>query len=977
MKKIDISKLSAYELVSKENISDLNSEGFLLKHKKTGARVVLMNNDDDNKVFYIGFRTTPKDSTGVMHILEHSVLCGSKEFPVKDPFIELAKGSLNTFLNAMTYPDKTVYPVASCNDKDFQNLMHIYLDAVFYPNSMNTDMTFKQEGWHYEMESIDDELTINGVVYNEMKGALSSPDDILEREIFNSLFPETTYAVESGGDPKNIPDLTYEQYKDTYNSYYHPSNSYIYLYGDMDFEEKLSFIDEHYLSNFDGISVNSEVKSQKAFEKAIDVKKSYSITSSEPLEENSYISYNCAMTSNLNPEEYIAFQMINYALCTAPGAVLKQRLLDEGMGKDIYSYYDNGVKQPYFSVVAKNSEANRKEKFISLIEEVLKDVIEKGFDKDTLRASVNALEFKYREADFGSYPPGLMYGLQILDSWLYDDTLPFIHIASGEVYKSLRKKIDGDYYEKLVEKNILNNNHKTYVTVVPEVGLVEKEEEALRNKLAEYKAGLSKEELQKIVDDTVALREYQDREESEEELACIPVLEREDIRKNIVGFDNEERTIGDNKSLYHGIDTHGIDYFRFVFNANDIPEDCIPYIGVLKNFAGLVDTKNYTYGELFNKINIETGGIASAVNIYTDYTDLDKNNLTFEWKAKVIKGGLKPAFELLEEIIKTSDYSNEKRNYELVAEIKSHAQATMMSAGHQLAIARLGTYFSKGAVLTDIVSNMTNYRLIEKIESDYEGNKKELADKLQKLVECIFVKENLMFDFAGDESEYTEFSELALEFAKMLPSKKEVENVFTLVPEVKNEGIMSSSQVNYVCRGGSFIDKGLSYTGTLKVLKVIMSYEYLWTNVRVKGGAYGCMCSFSRNGDGFFVSYRDPNLAKTIDVYEGIAEYLEKFDSNERAMTQFVIGAISEMDTPLTPANKALRSLSAYMTNIPEEVLQRERDEVIAATKEDIQSLAKIVRAILEDGYVCVVGNEEAIKSEKDRFMNLENMFKA
>ena len=419
MRNINFEKLGAYELISKENIDDLNSVGFLLRHKRSGARVVLLNNDDDNKVFYIGFRTTPSDSTGVMHILEHSVLCGSREFPVKDPFVELVKGSLNTFLNAMTYPDKTVYPVASTNDKDFMNLMHVYLDAVFYPNILKNDLTFKQEGWHYEMEDAKDDLTINGVVYNEMKGAFSSPDDVLEREIFNSLFPDTTYGNESGGDPEHIPELTYEKYIETYKKYYHPSNSYIYLYGDMDYEEKLSFIDEKYLSSYDLLKVDSNIETQERFKEPVLINKSYSITESEPLKENTYISYNAVFSNSLDPLEYIALQILDYALCTAPGAILKQTLLDKGIGKDIYSYCENGIKQPYFSIVAKNSDEDKKQLFLDTIKEVLEDVVKNGFDKDTLRAAVNALEFKYREADFGSYPPGLMYGLQVLDSWLW------------------------------------------------------------------------------------------------------------------------------------------------------------------------------------------------------------------------------------------------------------------------------------------------------------------------------------------------------------------------------------------------------------------------------------------------------------------------------------------------------------------------------------------------------------------------------
>ena len=975
--KFDPALANAYELVKEESIEDLSSVGYLLRHKKTGARIVLLTNDDINKVFYIGFRTTPDDSTGVMHILEHSVLCGSKAFPVKDPFIELAKGSLNTFLNAMTYPDKTVYPVASCNDKDFQNLMHVYLDAVFYPNSMNTDMTFKQEGWHYEMESKDAPLTINGVVYNEMKGAFSSPDDILEREIFNSLFPDTTYGFESGGDPKDIPNLTYESYKANYAKYYHPSNSYIYLYGDMDMAKKLDFIDREYLSHFEEKTIDSQVGFQKPFESARNIKKAYSITEAEPTENNTYLSYNTAMESNMDREEYIAMQLIEYALCSAPGAVLKKALIDAGIGKDVYSVYEYGIKQPYFSIVAKQSNESDLERFKSIVEDTLKKIIKEGFNKNTIKGGLNIYEFRYREADFGSYPPGLMYGLQALDSWLYDDDKPFIHIKAGDTFKKLRDKVDTDYFEGLVEKNILNNPHKSFVTVVPSVGLTEKEDEELKDKLAAYKASLNDEQLEKIVSDTKQLLEYQEEEDDPEALKCIPVLEVEDIKKETEQLYNDARDIDGSLSLYHPIDTRGIDYIRVAFRADRLPADCIPYLGLFKAMIGMVDTKNYSYSELSDAININTGGITNVINTYTNSKDLNDITYSLEWKAKVLEGDLSKAFELLEEMILYSKYDDKKRNYELIAEQKSHAQAAAMTSGHQVATGRCGSYFSRLGALNDVLSSLGLFRLVEEIEGDFDNNAGKLSEMLDKISRCLYCRDNIYFDFAGSESEYKEFESLADKLMKKLPAEAPREDTYVITPEVRNEGLMSSSLVNYVCRGGNFIDKGFEYTGALKVMRVIMSYDYLWNNVRVKGGAYGCMTSFNKNGDTFFVSYRDPNLSKTLEVYEGIAKYLEDFNVSDRAMTQYIIGAVSELDTPLTPAQKATKSMSAYHTKQTAMDYQKERDEVLACDCEAIRKLAAYVRTILEDGYICVVGNEEMIRTEDDRFDNLENLFKS
>ena len=438
---MNLENLQAYTVISKQWIKELKSDGWLLKHNRTGARVALLQNDDENKVFYIGFRTPPKDSTGVAHIIEHTVLCGSEKYPVKDPFIELAKGSLNTFLNAMTYPDKTVYPVASCNDKDFRNLMDVYLDAVFHPNIYREEKIFRQEGWHYELEDAEDELTINGVVYNEMKGAFSSPDDVLYREIMNSLYPHTSYAVESGGDPDVIPELTYEDFLAFHQRYYHPSNSYLYLYGNMDMEERLAYLDREYLSKYDAISVDSVPATEPPFEKCVFVEKEYPIMESESERKNTYLSYNVSLGEALDRKVSVGFQALADAVVGAPGAPVRKALLDAGIGTDIIDIYEADVKQPYYSIVAKNAEEFQREDFVRIVEETLSGLVRDGVDKTALRAALNHDEFKYREADFGSYPKGLMYGLRMLKTWLYDDEKPFEYLELDEAYLELKEAV--------------------------------------------------------------------------------------------------------------------------------------------------------------------------------------------------------------------------------------------------------------------------------------------------------------------------------------------------------------------------------------------------------------------------------------------------------------------------------------------------------------------------------------------------------
>ena len=970
-----IEEMTSYRLVEKKKIEDLNSMSYLLEHKKSGARIALLSNDDENKVFYIGFRTPPEDSTGVAHILEHSVLEGSRDFPVKDPFIELAKGSLNTFLNAMTYPDKTVYPVASCNDKDFQNLMHVYLDAVFYPNIYKEPKIFEQEGWHYEMESPEDELSINGVVYNEMKGAFSSPDDVLEREITNILFPDTSYSNESGGDPEAIPDLTYEQFLDFHRKYYHPSNSYIYLYGNMDMAEKLEYLDEAYLSHFDRITVDSEIGVQAPFEACAEAGKFYPITESEPEEDNTYLTYNIVVGDSLDRERYIAFQILDYALCSAPGAPLKQALLDKGIGKDIYSYYESGIRQSYFTIVAKNANLDRKAEFVECIEENLRRLSQKGIDKKALRAGLNFYEFRYREADFGSYPAGLMYGLQVLDSWLYDDAKPFIHIEAGETYKKLREKAETSYFEELIRECMLENTHKGILTLAPRKGLAEERDRILTEKLAALKESFGSEQIQEVVEETHALLEYQETPDSKEALATIPLLKREDIRKEAEPLVNEIRKTGDTTVMYHDIFTTHISYFRFLFDVKQVPEELFPYIGILKSVLGYVDTENFTYGELFHEINMETGGITSVTNFFTNARNLSDCLVTFEMKAKTLEDNLPRTVQLVEEIMLKSKFDDGKRLYEILAELKSRLQSNLISSGHSVAASRAMSYFSRPAAIQEQVNGMPFYRLVADLEKNFDSRREDLQHKLEALVRCIFRPENLMLDYVGTEDHYEEFIALAGQVKEALYKEPVETKPFVIEPVKRNEGFLSASQVQYVCRAGNFINKGLAYTGALKVLKVMMSYEYLWQEIRVKGGAYGCMCAFGKSGDSYFVSYRDPNLKSTVEAYEKAADFIEAFDGDERTMTQYIIGAVSELDTPLNPAAKGLRGMSSYLTNQTYEDYQRERDELLGADVNTIRSLAAVIRAFMEDDCLCVVGNDNRLKEDKEMFDVLENLY--
>ena len=968
---MQLKDLQAYEILEKRPIKDLNSEGIILHHKKSGARIAVISNDDDNKVFYIGFRTPPEDSTGVAHIIEHTVLCGSEQYPVKDPFVELVKGSLNTFLNAMTYPEKTIYPIASCNDKDFQNLMSVYMDAVFHPNIYKYQEIFKQEGWHYELESEDAPVTINGVVYNEMKGAFSSPDDVLSRQIMTSLFPDTTYANVSGGDPLHIPELTYEEYLDFHRRYYHPCNSYIYLYGDMDVAEKLAWMDEAYLGKYEAIGLDSEIKLQKPFEKPIEVTHKYSISSTESEENNTYLSYNTVIETALDEKLYLAFDILDYALVSAPGAPLKQALIDAGIGSEITGGYDSGTLQPTFSVIAKNTNPQEKEHFLAVIRETLEGLVKNGLNKKSLLAGINSSEFRYREADFGHFPKGLLYGIQCLDSWLYDDMRPFLHLEALDTYRFLKEQVETDYFEQLIQKYLLNNRHASVVIIEPEKGLNAKNEAALEKKLAEYKAGLSEDEIRKLIADTKHLKEYQETPSPKEDLEKIPMLARSDMKKEAAPFYNTELSVKGIPVVHHDIYSNGIIYLTMLFDIAHIPAEDIPYLGVLKAVLGYVDTKNYSYADFANEVNIHTGGISSTIGVYPSVKDKDDYQVKFEVRTKALYDKLPEAATLMKEMLFTSNIDDEKRLYEIIAELKSRLQVSISSAGHSVASTRAMTYFSKAAAYKDTI---TFYETLCDLEAHFDERKEALTAKLKEMVSSIFTKEHLLVSVTCEKDGLSIVETELEKFIPMLYETSGEEKQAEIVPVRKNEGFMDASQVLYVARAGNFRAHGFDYHGALRILKVIMEYDYLWINVRVKGGAYGCMNGYMRNGDTYFVSYRDPNLEKTNEIYDQIPAYIETFDADDRDMTKYIIGTVSDMDTPMNPNTKGDRSMAAYLQGITIEQLQRERDQVLDATVEDIRGLKDMIASVLAEDNLCVIGNEDRVKEQEAMFMEVKHL---
>lgn len=969
-----------YEVLLDRYVNDLNSQAYLLRHKKSGARVFILSNQDDNKTFYIGFRTPPYDDTGVAHIMEHSVLCGSEKYPLKDPFVELVKGSLNTFLNAMTYPDKTLYPVASRNDQDFKNLMDVYLDAVLHPNIYHYPEILKQEGWSYKIENEDDPIEYNGVVYNEMKGAFSSPESVLEREIVHSLFPDTPYGVESGGNPEFIPELTYDAFLDFHRKYYHPSNSYIFLYGNMDVEERLAFLDEAYLGKYEKISVESAIQMQKPFSERKQIQLQYAISDEEDEKENTYLSYNVVCGDNLDAHMYYAMQMIVYALVDTQGAPIRDRLLKEGIGKDILTSYENGILQPYFSIVAKNAEPEKAERFLAIIEEELHKALEEGLNLDSLIASLNSLEFRYKEADFGGYPKGLIYGGNALESWLYDDEKPLLHIECSETFHFLRENLQSGYFENLVKEYLLDNPHASLLILSPKKGLTAEKEKAVSEKLQAYKDSLTPEEIKQLVDDTKALAQYQEEEDPPEAVESIPLLTRDDLNPDVDPYKNEEMEVDGIPLVFHEYDTNGIGYLSFFFSAGNLDPEELPYLALLKSVFSFVDTEQYSYAKLNNEINTYTGGLSLDTGIYTNRKDHANFLITADLSAKALHVNIPKTFEIIEEVLFHSKYDDADRLYEIIGEVKSRLQMALNSAGHVFAATRAMSYFSKPDYAKEQMTGVEFYWFIDSLEKNFEAKKEETKESLKRVLDKLLAEGSLV-SFTGDQTGLELVKEGLQKIAGKLPKGK------TPIKELyyrsitddklsqKNEALKSSSQVQYLARTGRFGEGGPEFFGALQVLKTILSFDYLWFHIRVQGGAYGCMCSFNNLGLGTFVTYRDPHLKRSDQVFQKVPEFIENFDVDEREMTKYVIGTMSNVDGPLTPAAKGGRDMIAYLTDAEEKNIKKMKEDIIHCEKEDIVRLAPLVRNIFDGGNICVVGGEKKIAEDKELFQTVRNLF--
>jgi Zn-dependent M16 (insulinase) family peptidase len=962
-----------FKLLEEQKIEELNSIGKVFYHEKSGARLFSLANDDDNKVFFIGFRTPPEDDTGLPHILEHSVLCGSRKFPTKEPFVELAKGSLNTFLNAMTYPDKTLYPVASRNIKDLYNLMDVYLDAVFYPNIYQRPQILMQEGWHYELDHKDADITYRGVVYSEMKGVFSSPEQVLFRAIQKSLFPDTTYGFESGGDPIAIPELTQEKFVEFHRKYYHPSNSYMFLYGDGDLLEQLKFLNDNYLKDFDKQEVDSDIKTQPPFSERTEMVVDYPILANENEKDKTFLSLNYVIDRSTNPEIAMAFDILEYLLLETPAAPLKKALIQRGLGKDVFGVFDASILQPTFSVIVKNSSPDRKNEFVHTVTDTLKNLVANGIDKKLIEGAINLYEFRLREADFGRRPKGLFYGTHAMTSWLYDAS-PYMHLQYDPVLAKIKTALTSDYFEKLIEQYLLKNPHSSLLVVKPQKGLAEVREQSIRKKLAEFKGKLSETEINQLIESTQKLRRLQAEQDSPEKLAAIPLLSLEDIEKATEKLPLEERAVNGCTIFAHPMFTNHIAYVSLLFDTTAVPQELLPYLSLLARVLGKISTEQYGYEDISNEIHIHTGGIGFSTNIYTV---LD----SFEYMPKLVVSSralvkkLPELFRLIGQLTGHTVFNEKNRLKEVIQEIKSRFELMITQSGHVIAITRARSYYSQSAKYDEISGGLSFYRFITDLEENFDARFSDISINLQKVSKLVFNKNNLLASVTISDDDYSEFERSFMTLEEHL-GKEDLQYVkYDFELSVDNEGLITPGDVQYVAKAYNFRQQGREYTGTLQVLSTIVGLDYLWNRVRVQGGAYGCSIYFMRNGDMCLHSYRDPNLRETLKVYDELPQYIRQFNADDREMTKYIIGTISKLDTPLTPAMKGDRATAYRLSGLTYEKIQEERDQVLSTRQSDIQALADLVESVVKQDCLCVLGSESRIKENKDVFKNLIQVF--
>ena len=946
-----------FELIEKKYLKNINTNAYLYEHTKTRARLVFFENDDINKSFSISFKTIPYNDNGIFHILEHSVLCGSAKYPVKEPFVELLKGSFNTFLNAMTFPDKTMYPVSSKNEKDLEILMDIYLDAVFNPNLKNNPNILAQEGWHYHLEDKEDELIYKGVVYNEMKGAYSSVDEVLDQYVTEHLFSDTSYKYSSGGKPEAIPAISQEEFLETYNYNYHPSNSYIFLYGDLNVEQYLNHIDS-YLNNYEYKDYSDYSLSRQENFTADIVKRTYF---NEDVKDKAYVAYNYILGDSNEFSKIENIDIIDDILLGSSNTEFRKYFIDNNICEDVYSYVQKDRKETVYSIIFKYVSDDKLESLDAEYKSLLKGIINKGFDYEQVQASINKKNFSIKEEiNKTSSPKGVSYAIRLLRTWLYSEDNILDAFDLDNVISHLQENCVNKQYETLAKQFLIENNKQAILHLIPTLEKENKEKD-----LVEYKATLSETELESIVKNTKSLQEWQNSTDKKEDLEKIKSVNAKEVElKNPFEETFFEEYKGINFSHYDTV-TNGISYSKLLFDISDFEVEQLQYASVLSYLIFNFNTKNKTEAEVIKEIGANLGGISSYVDVFRKHKS-EECEVKFIISAKNLVEKAGELAKILDETTLYADFEDKEALYNVLLEIKLMLESRFKNSGHAFVARRISGFYNPQSKLASYHGEYDFYLFISELVNNYEQNSDKIKEQLYTVTSLIFNQARLLVNFVGNKEEYTNFKETISSYLAKYPSELDKQKGLEIKLEEQgySEGFYFDSLVQYVGAGYNIND----YTGTHLVLRHILSLDYLWNNVRVKNGAYGSGVIFNAFGDFNLWSYRDPNLTETLEIYYNINNYVANIDADEKDLNKYIIGTLNSLDVLMSPSAQAAYSLNKYITNSPFEVYDKLVNEIKNTTVEDLRKLATEFENIKSKAYTCVLGSKDKVLENKQLF---------
>jgi Zn-dependent M16 (insulinase) family peptidase len=952
-----------FELIRTEEIKELKTQATIYRHVPTGAEILSMENDDENKCFGIAFRTPPSDSTGVAHILEHTVLCGSRKYPVKDPFVQLLKGSLQTFLNAFTYPDKTCYPVASQNIKDFHNLVDVYLDAVFHPRI--TPDFFMQEGWHYELESPEDELKFKGVVYNEMKGVYSSPDSLLAETSQQSLFPDTTYGLDSGGNPKVIPDLSYEQFKAFHKSFYHPSNARIFFYGDDPVEQRFELLEE-YLADFEKIDPKSKIDLQAALAEPVRIGKPYAVSADDE-DPKPMFCVNWLLPSPTDAELVFALELLDHILLGTPASPLRKALIESGLGEDITGGgMETHMLQMAFSIGMKGIEAAHLAGAEELIYQTLGTLADEGISRDDIEAAVNTFEFDLRENNSGGFPRGLSLMLKSLNAWNYDaDPLELIAFeAPLQAVKALAQ--ENGYFEGLIRTYFIENRHRSTVVLSPDAEEAERAETEEAERLASIQAQMSEAQIEEVVQTTRQLMELQSTPDSPDAMATIPLLRRDDLDKHIRTIGRQEIDIHGATVIAHDLFTNGILYLDIGLDLHGLDQDDIPYASLLGSILLEMGTQREDYVSLSQRIAKQTGGIYGSPFL-SALENSDQGLARFFLRSKCMVGNTAELLAILHDVLTAPNFNDKERFRQIVLEHKSELETAMVPRGHSAVITRLKAQFNEAHWVAEQMGGIEALFFIRRLAEEMEQDWDAVCARLKTVHEKLMHRNNIVINVTVDAATLPGVLQSMEPFISSLGSTGDfMPKAWTPSALPRSEALTAPTRVNYVGCAANLFDAGYAMHGSALVITRYLQTAWLWEKIRVQGGAYGGMCGFDqRSGVFSFASYRDPNLQASLDTYQATGHFLKNLTLNEDELTRALIGAIGQLDAHLLPDTKGYSDCMRFLLGYTDEERQRLRDEVLATTQAHFNAFGDLLNSAFERPAIAVLCSTDTAEKSK------------